>query len=76
MKGKLTMVFGLALVLGGCLALYYGEIRYSTKESVLDVGPLKATFAEPKSISIHPAFSGLAVAGGVALVIAGARRTR
>ena len=70
------VVIGLALILCGCLALFYREIHYTTKEKVLDVGPLKATFAEPKSFPIPPLVSGLAVAGGVALVVAGVRRPR
>ena len=74
MNRKLLTLVGLALILGGCLALFYREIHYTRQERILDAGPFKASMATPRTISIHPVIAGLAVAGGVGLVIAGARK--
>ena len=74
MDRKLLTLFGLALILGGCLALFYREIHYTRQEKILDAGPFKASVDTQKSIAIHPAIAGLIVAGGVGLVIAGARK--
>ena len=65
---------GLALILAGCLALAYREIRYTRKEKLLDVGPLNATMNVQDSLNIPPIVGGLIVAGGVVMVIFGVRR--
>jgi len=67
-------LLGLALVLAGCLALAYREIRYTKHEKVLEVGSLKASMDIPKSVDIPPLVGGLIVAGGVVLVILGIRK--
>jgi hypothetical protein len=41
---------------------------------VLDVGPIHATAEEQKHVSIPPLLGGLALVGGIILVVAGARR--
>jgi len=65
---------GLALILAGCLALAYREIRYTRKEKLLDLGPLNATMNVQDSLNIPPIVGGLIVAGGVVMVIFGVRR--
>jgi hypothetical protein len=70
----LTFV-GLALILAGCLALAYREIRYTRHEKVLDVGPLKASMDVPESLNIPPVVGGLIVAGGVVMVVLGVRKS-
>jgi len=66
---------GLALILAGCLALAYREIRYTRREKVLDVGPLKASMDVQDSLNIPPVVGGLIVAGGVVLVILGVKKS-
>jgi uncharacterized membrane protein len=73
-KRVLTFV-GLALILAGCLALVYQEIRYTRREKVLDVGALKASLDVRESYDIPPVVGGLIVAGGVVLVILGVRKS-
>ena len=72
-KRMLTLV-GLALILAGCLALAYREIRYTRKETLLDVGPLNATVNVQDSLNIPPMVGGLIVAGGLVMVILGVRK--
>jgi hypothetical protein len=43
MKVKSLMFVGVALILLGILALSYQGITYTTREKVLEVGPLQAT---------------------------------
>jgi len=71
---KVLTLLGLALILAGCLALAYGEIRYTKREKVLEVGSLEATMDTKKSIAIPPALSGLLVATGLVLVVLGVRK--
>jgi hypothetical protein len=72
---KLMTLVGVALIVLGVLALAYQGITYTTREKVIDVGPLKATVDKEKSIPLPPIAGVLAIAGGVALVIVGNRRS-
>jgi uncharacterized membrane protein HdeD (DUF308 family) len=69
----LTLV-GVALIILGVLALAYQGITYTTREKVIDLGPLKASVDKEKRISLPPIIGVLALAGGVVLVIVGARK--
>jgi uncharacterized membrane protein YidH (DUF202 family) len=75
MTKRMLTFLGLALILAGCLALAYREIRYTRREKVLDVGPLKASMDVPESLDIPPVVGGLIVAGGVVLVVLGVRKS-
>jgi len=63
---------GIALIILGVLALAYQGITYTTREKVIDLGPLKASVDKEKNIPLPPIVGVLALAGGVALVIVGA----
>lgn len=64
----MTKTVGLALIVLGILALVFQGIRYTTQETVVDVGPLEVTADQEKSIPIPPIVGGLALIGGVVLV--------
>jgi hypothetical protein len=57
------------------LALAYQGITYTTREKVIDLGPLKASVDKEKNIPLPPIVGVLALAGGVVLVIVGARKS-
>jgi uncharacterized membrane protein len=65
---------GIVLIVLGALALAYQGFDYTHQEKVLDVGPIHATAEEQKHVSIPPALGGLVLVGGIALVIAGAKK--
>ena len=67
-------IAGIVLIVLGLVALAYGGISYTKREKVLDVGPLEATTESRETIPLPPLLGGLALAGGVALLIAGSRR--
>lgn len=71
---KPIMVLGVALIVIGVLALAYQGIRYTTREKVLDVGPLKASVEKQKTIPLPPILGVVALAAGVILVVVGNKR--
>lgn len=71
---KSLSLVGILLVVLGALALAYQGITYTRQEKVLDVGPIHATKDTQEHISLPPLLGGLALIGGVALMVAGARR--
>ncbi|HTI52714.1 MAG TPA: DUF3185 domain-containing protein [Verrucomicrobiae bacterium] len=72
---KPVTLVGVALIILGVVALAYQGITYTTREKIIDIGPLKASVDKEKSIPLPPIVGGLALAGGVILVIVGARRS-
>jgi hypothetical protein len=67
-------IIGIVLIVLGIVSLALGGISYTKREKVLDVGPLQATAERHKTIPLPPLLGGLALAGGVALLIAGSRK--
>ena len=65
---------GIVLIVLGTLALAYQGFTYTTRETVIDIGPIKATADREKTIPLPPILGIVAVAGGVALMIAGSRK--
>ena len=72
---KAATVLGIVLIVLGVLALAYQGITYTTREKVVDLGPVKITADKENSIPLPPIIGVLAVAGGVVLVIVGARES-
>lgn len=72
---KPVTLVGVALIILGVLALAYQGITYTTREKVIDLGPLKASIDKEKRIPLPPIVGVAALAGGVVLVIVGARKS-
>jgi len=64
---------GLLLIVLGALALAYQGINYTREKKVLDVGSVHLTAETHERIYLPPILGGLALVGGVVLVIMGAR---
>jgi len=65
---------GIVLVVLGALALAYQGITYTRQEKVIDLGPIHATADTQERIPLPPILGGLALVGGIALLVAGARQ--
>ena len=74
MKAPL-MILGIALLVLGVIALAYQGLTYTTREKVLEIGPIKATKETQRTIPLPPVLGGIALIGGVVMVIAAARRS-
>src|SRR5262249_16912807 len=71
-EGRLKLI-GLALSVPRVLALALGGIRYTTREKVLDLGPIEATTEKHKMIPLSPIVGIAAVVGGIAVLAIGSR---
>jgi hypothetical protein len=65
---------GILLIVLGALVLAYHGINYTRHVKVLDVGPIHATEDTPEHVSLPPILGGLALVGGVVLLVAGTRQ--
>lgn len=67
-------VVGIILIVLGVVALAYQGITYTTSEKVVDLGPLQVEARRERTIPLPPLLGGLALAGGIVLLIIGSRR--
>jgi hypothetical protein len=67
-------VVGIALVVLGLVSLLLGGFRWTQQKTVVDIGPLKATTEEHKTLPIPPIFGALALVGGIVVLVVPARR--
>jgi uncharacterized membrane protein len=71
---KPAIVIGIVLILLGIVALSYNQITYTTKEKIVEIGPLQATAEKEKSIPLPPLLGGLALVAGVGLIAVGYKK--
>ena len=74
MRNKALVFVGVVMIAAGAMGLFYRVIPYTSRDVVIDVGPLKATAETNKTWPIPPILGGLAIVGGIIVVIAGARK--
>lgn len=70
----ITLAGILMIVLGG-LALAYQGFTYTHQEKVLDLGPIHATREDHEWVSVPPVLGGLALIGGIGLLVVGGKKS-
>ncbi len=68
-------VLGVLLIALGVIALAYEGITYTTKRTVVDVGPVEVQAEEQRRIPLPPILGAVAIAGGIVLLLAGGKRS-
>lgn len=74
MNFKPLTLIGIALILLGIVAFAYKGITYTSREKVIDIGPIHATADTQKTIPLSPLVGGAAVLGGIVLIVLGAKK--
>jgi uncharacterized membrane protein len=72
---KTATLVGIILIVLGVVALAYQGITYTSREKVFDIGPLHAEKETRKTIPLPPVLGGLALTGGIVLLVVGARKS-
>ena len=67
-------VVGLVLVALGLVALLWGGIFWTDRDTVIDAGPLEVTTEEREGVAVPPVLGVIALIGGIALVVIPRRR--
>ena len=75
MRINQIMLLGIALIILGVVAFAYQGITYTSREKVIDLGPLQASVDTKKTIPLSPLLGGLALAGGIVLVVVGTKKS-
>jgi hypothetical protein len=74
MNMKPIIWVGILLVVLGGLALVYQGFNYTHHEQVMNVGPLHVMTDTQDRVPIPPILGGLALVGGIVLLVVGARK--
>jgi hypothetical protein len=70
---KAATLIGIILIVLSIIGFAYQGITYTTREKVVDIGPIQATAEKQKTIPLPPVFAGLALVGGIVLVVVGSK---
>jgi hypothetical protein len=67
----MNKTLGIILIALGLVGLAWGGFSYTTREKVVDVGPIHATRDKTHNVPLPPVFGAVALIGGVVLLAAG-----
>lgn len=71
---QITLI-GIVLIVLGVVAFAYQGITYTTREKIIDIGPIEASADTKKTLPLSPLLGGLSLAGGVVLVLMGRQKS-
>ena len=71
---KPIVLIGIVLIVLGALALAYHGFNYTHRESVVDVGTMHITAEKHDRVSVPPILGGLALVGGIVLLVVGGKK--
>ena len=71
---KTFTLIGIILIVIGIIALAYQGITYTTREKVVDIGPIQINADKTETIPLPPILGGIALVGGIVLLVAGGRK--
>jgi hypothetical protein len=71
---KTYALIGIILIVIGIFAFAYQGFTYTTREKVVDLGPIQMTAEKTRTFPLPPIVGGIALAGGIVLLIVGKRK--
>jgi uncharacterized membrane protein len=69
----MTRTIGIILIALGVIGLAWGGFNYTTKEKIVDIGPIEATQEKDHTIPVPPLAGAAALVGGIVLIASGKR---
>lgn len=66
---KSTTIVAIILIALGVAAFGYQGITYTTREKVVDIGPLQMTAEKTRTFPLPPIVGALALVGGIVLLV-------
>ena len=66
---KNNLILGIALIVIGAAILAYGHFSYQTRETVLEIGPIKATADKTHTVPMPPILGWALIGGGACVLV-------
>jgi len=70
---KTQSILGIILIFLGAAILAYGHFSYQSRETVIEVGPIKATAEKTHNVPIPPILGWALIGGGAVVLVFSAR---
>ena len=67
-------LIGLVLVVVGIVALVWGGVFWTDRDTVLDAGPLEVSTEEQEGLALPPVVGIIALVGGIVLLVVPSRK--
>ena len=71
---KTYALIGIILIVIGILAFAYQGFTYTTREKVVDIGPIHLTAEKTRTLPLPPIVGGIALVGGIVLLVVGRKK--
>ena len=71
---KTNTLLAIILIIVGIVAFAYQGITYTSKEKVVDLGPVQVTAEKTRTIPLPPIVGGIALVGGILLLLVGGKK--
>ena len=71
---KITVLLAIILFAIAIVAFGYQGITYTTRENVVDLGPLQMTAEKTKTLPLPPIVGAIALVGGILLLVMGRKK--
>lgn len=68
-------MLGILLIALGIVAFAYQGINYTTREKVVDIGPIHMSADKTRTLPLGPIVGAVALASGIALLVMGSRKS-
>jgi hypothetical protein len=76
MKGSMKprIIIAIMLIALGIAAFAYQGITYTTREKVVEIGPIQITAEKKETLPLPPIVGAIAFVGGIVLLVVGNRK--
>jgi len=71
---KTNTLIGIILIVIGVIAFGYQGISYTSREKVIDMGPIQVTADRTRTLPLPPIVGGIALVGGIVLLVMGNKK--
>jgi len=72
---KPTIIIAVILIALGIAAFAYQGITYTTREKVVDIGPIQVTSEKTKTLPLPPIIGIIALVGGIVMLVVGVKKS-
>jgi hypothetical protein len=67
-------IIAIILIAIGIVALTYQGISYTSREKIVDIGPIHMTADKTRTLSLPPIVGAIALVGGIVMMVAGRKK--
>ena len=72
---KIKILFAAILIVIGIVAFGYQGITYTSREKIINIGPVEITAEKTNTLPLPPVVGGISLVGGILLLLVGNKKT-